>query len=39
MVLFLSEADVGVSLDLAGLVDVVGEALGKQAAGKVERPD
>jgi len=39
MVLVLSERDVRDSLDLAGLVDVVGEALVKQAAGEVERPE
>ncbi|WP_254768046.1 ornithine cyclodeaminase family protein [Salinilacihabitans rarus] len=39
MVLVLSEDEVGEALDLAGLVDVVGDALVKQAAGDVERPD
>jgi alanine dehydrogenase len=39
MVLVLSEAEVERSLDLAALVDVVGDALIKQAAGAVERPD
>jgi alanine dehydrogenase len=39
MVLVLSEAEVRECLDLAGLVDVVGDALEKQAAGDVERPD
>ncbi|WP_312910297.1 ornithine cyclodeaminase family protein [Natronosalvus caseinilyticus] len=39
MVLVLSEAAVEETLDLADLVDVVGDALVKQAAGDVERPD
>lgn len=39
MVLVLSEADVRDLLDLAGLVDVVGDALVKQARGAVERPE
>jgi alanine dehydrogenase len=39
MVLVLSEEEVRDCLDLAGLVDVVGDALEKQAAGDVERPD
>ncbi|MFC7232295.1 ornithine cyclodeaminase family protein [Saliphagus sp. GCM10025308] len=39
MVLVLSEAAVEEALDLADLVDVVGDALVKQAAGDVERPD
>jgi len=39
MVLVLSEEAVDATLDLAGLVDVVGEALVKQARGEVERPD
>jgi alanine dehydrogenase len=39
MVLVLSEEEVDAALDLAGLVDVVGEALVKQARGQVERPD
>ena len=38
MVLVLSAAEVERSLDLAGLVDVVNDALVKQAAGGVERP-
>ena len=38
MVLVLSEAAVERHLDLAGLVDVVADALGRQAAGDVERP-
>jgi len=38
MVLVLSEAAVDRHLDLTGLVDVVADALGKQAAGEVERP-
>ncbi|GAA0525993.1 alanine dehydrogenase [Halorubrum aquaticum] len=38
MVLVLSAAEVERSLDLAGLVDVVNDALVKQAAGEVERP-
>jgi alanine dehydrogenase len=39
MVLVLSEETVRTHLDLPGLVDVVGDALAKQAAGDVERPD
>ncbi|AGB15020.1 putative ornithine cyclodeaminase, mu-crystallin [Halovivax ruber XH-70] len=39
MVLVLTEAEVESCLDLSTLVDVVGDALGKQAAGEVERPD
>lgn len=39
MVLLLSEEEVSTHLDLSALVDVVGEALDKQAAGDVERPD
>jgi alanine dehydrogenase len=39
MVLVLSDEEVAATLDLAGLVDVVGEALVKQARGAVERPD
>lgn len=39
MVLVLSEDEVESTLDLAGLVDIVGEALVKQARGEVERPD
>ncbi len=39
MVLVLSEAAVERTLDLAALVDVVGDALVAQAAGDVERPD
>ena len=39
MVRVLSEAVVERHLNLASLVDVVGEALAKQAAGAVERPD
>lgn len=39
MVLVLSEEEVRTHLDLPSLVDVVGDALGKQAAGEVERPD
>ena len=39
MVLVLSEADVERQLDLAPLVDVVAEALIRQAAGEVERPE
>ena len=39
MVLVLSEETVRTHLDLPGLVDVVGDALAKQAAGEVERPD
>ncbi|WP_418286614.1 ornithine cyclodeaminase family protein [Halorubrum sp. DTA46] len=39
MVLVLDEAAVERSLDLASLVDVVGDALVRQAAGAVERPD
>jgi len=39
MVLVLSEEEVRECLDLADLVDVVGDALEKQAAGDVERPD
>ncbi|MFC5135235.1 MULTISPECIES: ornithine cyclodeaminase family protein [Haloferacaceae] len=38
MVLVLSAEEVERSLDLAGLVDVVDDALVKQAAGEVERP-
>jgi len=38
MVLVLSAEEVDRSLDLAGLVDVVDDALVKQAAGEVERP-
>lgn len=38
MVLVLSAEEVDRSLDLAGLVDVVDDALLKQAAGEVERP-
>ncbi|EMA70726.1 ornithine cyclodeaminase [Halorubrum aidingense JCM 13560] len=38
MVLVLSTEEVDRSLDLAGLVDVVDDALLKQAAGEVERP-
>ncbi|RAW46950.1 ornithine cyclodeaminase family protein [Halorubrum sp. 48-1-W] len=38
MVLVLSAEEVERSLDLAGLVDVVNDALVKQAAGEVERP-
>ena len=39
MVLVLSAEAVDRCLDLAGLVDVVDDALVKQAAGEVERPD
>ena len=39
MVLVLSEEEVRIHLDLPSLVDVVGDALARQAAGKVERPD
>lgn len=39
MVLVLSEADVEEALELAELVDVVGDALSQQAQGNVERPD
>ena len=39
MVRVLSETVVEEHLDLANLVDVVGDALGRQAAGEVERPD
>ncbi|WP_050034011.1 ornithine cyclodeaminase family protein [Halorubrum halophilum] len=38
MVLVLSAEEVDRNLDLAGLVDVVDDALVKQAAGEVERP-
>ena len=38
MVLVLSTEEVNKSLDLATLVDVVDDALSKQAAGEVERP-
>ena len=39
MVLLLPEETVRTHLDLPALVDVVGDALAKQAAGAVERPD
>ncbi|GAB3419495.1 alanine dehydrogenase [Haloparvum alkalitolerans] len=39
MVLVLSEEEVQPHVDLPELVDVVGDALDKQAAGEVERPD
>lgn len=39
MVLLLSEEEVSARLDLPSLVDVVGDALDRQAAGAVERPD
>jgi alanine dehydrogenase len=39
MVLLLSEETVRTHLNLPTLVDVVGDALAKQAAGEVERPD
>ncbi len=39
MVLLLSEETVRAHLDLSTLVDVVGDALAKQAAGAVERPE
>ncbi len=39
MVLVLSDSAVRESLDLAGLVGVVGDALIKQTAGEVERPN
>ena len=39
MVLLLSEETVRAQLRLPALVDVVGDALAKQAAGAVERPD
>lgn len=39
MVIVLSDSEVETALDLKSLVDVVGEALQKQAAGAVERPD
>lgn len=39
MILLLSEETVRTHLDLPSLVDVVGDALDKQAAGAVERPD
>ena len=39
MVLVLSDDEVRESLDLAGLVDVVGDALANQARGTVERPE
>ncbi|MDB2293828.1 ornithine cyclodeaminase family protein [Halorubrum ezzemoulense] len=39
MVLVLSEEEVRIHLDLPSLVDAVGDALGKQAAEAVERPD
>ena len=39
MVLVLSEEEVQHHVDLPSLVDVVGNALDKQAAGDVERPD
>lgn len=39
MVRVLSEDDVKQHLDLPDLVDVVGDALARQAAGEVERPD
>ena len=39
MVLVLSDDEVRESLDLAGLVDVVGDALANQARETVERPE
>ena len=39
MVLVLSESEIKPALELESLVDVVGEAVQKQAAGAVERPD
>ena len=39
MVLVISDDEVRESLDLASLVDVVGDALAKQARGTVERPE
>lgn len=39
MVLVLTEEDVEELLELAELVDVVGDALGQQARGNVERPE
>ncbi|MFC7057329.1 ornithine cyclodeaminase family protein [Halovenus salina] len=39
MVLILTEEDVRTTLDLGSLVDVVGDALVKQANGEVERPE